>query len=213
MERAEWDRIQDLFHAAAERPVGERAAFVAHESGGDERLISAVLAMLEEDTRGDSLLDAEVGRVAEEMMDRAEVSAVQSESLGHYRIVAVLGEGGMGIVYLAERPDLGNQVALKLLRDAWMSPERRQRFLREQRMLAQLTHPNIARLYDADTTEGGTPWFAMEYVRGISLTQYCEKNECTVRERLLLVRAVSEAVRYAHSLAVIHCDLKPSNIL
>ena len=121
-------------------------------------------------------------------------------------------------VYLAERPDLGNLVAIKVLRDAWLSPARRERFASEQRMLAQLTHPSIARIYDADTLADGTPWFVMEYVEGVPLTEYCagragEDARASIELRLQLFRSVCEAVQYAHSHALIHRDLKPSNIL
>ena len=119
----------------------------------------------------------------------------------------------MGVVYLAKREDLGSLAAIKVLRDAWMSPARRERFAIEQRTLAQLTHPSIARLYDADTLADGTPWFAMEYVKGVPLTEYCREHKSSREERLELFRSVCEAVRYAHSRAFIHRDLKPSNIL
>ena len=122
-------------------------------------------------------------------------------------------KGGMGIVYLAEREDLGNQVAIKILRDAWLSPARRARFAIEQRTLAKLNHPSIARLYDADTSPDGTPFFVMEYVEGVPLTQYCNQQKCAMKERLRLFRAVCDAVLYAHQDGVIHRDLKPSNIL
>ena len=135
------------------------------------------------------------------------------KEFGPYRIKQALGEGGMGVVYLAEREDLGNQVAIKILRDAWVSPARRERFTAEQRTLAQLNHPSIARLYDADTSPDGTPFFVMEYVEGVPLTDYCRTKKCTIPERLRLFRAVCEAVLYAHQHAVIHRDLKPSNIL
>ena len=95
------------------------------------------------------------------------------EEFGPYRIKRVLGEGGMGVVYLAEREDLGSLVAIKVLRDAWLSPARLARFESEQRTLANLNHPSIARLYDADCLENGTPWFVMEYVDGAPLTDYC----------------------------------------
>ena len=104
-------------------------------------------------------------------------------------------------------------MAIKFLRDAWLSPARRERFASEQRTLAQLNHSSIARLYDADTLADGTPWFVMEYVEGVPLTQYCRQNECSIERRLQLFRAVCEAVQYAHRQAVIHRDLKPSNIL
>src|SRR5260370_17628119 len=119
----------------------------------------------------------------------------------------------MGVVYLAERTDLGTQVAVKVLRDAWLSPPRRERLATEQRTLAQLNHPSIARLYDADILDDGTPWFVMEYVDGVPLTHYCRELDCSVEQRLQLFRSVCEAVQHAHSHAVIHRDLNPSNIL
>lgn len=119
----------------------------------------------------------------------------------------------MGVVFLAEREDLGNQVAIKFLRDAWLSSARRARFADERRTLVQLNHPSIARLYDADTLPDGTPWFAMEFVDGLPITTYCRTNQSPLAERLRLFREVCEAVRYAHANAVIVRDLKPSNIL
>ncbi len=119
----------------------------------------------------------------------------------------------MGVVYLAEREDLGSFAAVKILRDASLSPSRRERFASEQRTLAQLDHPSIARLYDAGTLPDGTPWFVMEYVDGLPLTAYCAMRVRSVPGRLELFRAVCEAVQHAHQHAIIHRDLKPSNIL
>ncbi|HYU37206.1 MAG TPA: serine/threonine-protein kinase, partial [Gemmatimonadales bacterium] len=124
-----------------------------------------------------------------------------------------LGQGGMGVVYLAEREDLGSVAAIKILRDAFLSPERRERFASEQRTLAQLNHPAIARLYDASTLPDGTPWFVMEYVEGVPLTTFCEEHASSITERLRLFRAVCEAVEHAHRHLIVHRDLKPSNIL
>lgn len=202
-------QIQNLFHEAVERPESERAAFVDAAAADDEELRREVLSLLAEDARAASLLDGPIAEVAGHLLDDAE----PPRQFGPYRVTSVLGEGGMGVVYLGERPDLGSQVAIKILRDAWLSPARRARFSEEQRMLAQLNHPSIARLYDADTLPDGTPWFAMEYVDGQPLTAYCRQHACGVRRRLELFRAVCEAVQYAHSHAVIHRDLKPSNIL
>src|SRR5260370_14272907 len=92
----------------------------------------------------------------------------------------------MGVVYLAERTDLGTQVAVKVLRDAWLSPSRRERFATEQRTLAQLNHPSIARLYDADILDDGTPWFVMEYVDGVPLTHYCPTLDSSIQQPLHL---------------------------
>ena len=96
-------------------------------------------------------------------MSESVLAALADQKFGPYRLTRVLGEGGMGVVCLGVRDDLGSVAAVKILRDAWMSPARRERFAREQRILAQLNHPAIARLYDADTLPGGTPWLAMEY--------------------------------------------------
>ncbi len=118
----------------------------------------------------------------------------------------------MGVVYLAEREDLGSQVAIQVLRDAWLSPARMARFESEQKTLASLNHTSIARLYDADCLENGTPWFAMEFVDGAPITDYCRQRECSIEERLRLIHAACEVVQYAHSQAIIHRDLKPSNL-
>jgi RNA polymerase sigma factor (TIGR02999 family) len=160
-----------------------------------------------------SLLDDGIAPIAGRMFDQRLSPSAPSCEFGPYRIREVIGEGGMGVVYLAVRDDLGSLAAIKLLRDAWMSPARRERFATEQRTLARLTHPSIARLYDADTLPDGTPWFAMEFVRGVPLTEYCRQHGSSIVERLKLFGAVCEAVRYAHSRAVIHRDLKPGNIL
>src|SRR5262245_5799649 len=119
----------------------------------------------------------------------------------------------MGIVYLAERPDLGSIVAIKILRDGWLSPARRRRFAAEQRTLARLNHPGIARLYDAHTLPDGTPWLVMEYVDGLPLVEYCKAKQSSIAERLRLFRAVCEPVEHAHQHGIVHRDLKPSNIL
>jgi eukaryotic-like serine/threonine-protein kinase len=132
---------------------------------------------------------------------------------GPYHIARTLGEGGMGVVYLAERQDLGSVAAIKVLRDAWVSPERRSRFAAEQRTLAQLVHPGIARLYDAGALPDGTPWIAMEYVEGAPITEHCRARDSAVPERLRLFRAVCEAVQHAHRHLIVHRDLKPSNVL
>jgi serine/threonine protein kinase/tetratricopeptide (TPR) repeat protein len=213
MDSARWERIQTLFHEAADLAEPEQRAFLKTACIDDECLMTEVLALLEEDARGASLLDRDLAHVAHQVLDEAVPASLPFKEFGPYRIKEALGEGGMGVVYLAERTDLGSLVAIKLLRDAWLSPARRERFASEQRTLAQLNHPSIARLYDADTLDDGTPWFVMEYVEGIPIREYCTEHACSIEERLQLFRAVCEAVQYAHQHAVIHRDLKPSNIL
>jgi eukaryotic-like serine/threonine-protein kinase len=211
MERQRWREIQTIFHAAADLPESDRRRFVETACAGDEELHSEVLAMLEQDGNRKSLLDHSLAEIANKAISSPD--PLPFKEFGPYRILRLLGEGGMGVVYLAERKDLANQVAIKILRDAWLSPARSELFISEQRTLARLNHPSIARLYDAATLEDGTPYFVMEYVEGVPLTSYCRDLNCTLKQRLQLLRAVCEAVQHAHSHAVIHRDLKPSNIL
>jgi serine/threonine-protein kinase len=213
MDSARWQKIQVLFHEVVDLPADEQRVCLKSHCGDDEILVDEVMALLQEDATGASLLDRNVAQVAHEILQVDDATSLQLKEFGPYRLEKVLGHGGMGVVYLAEREDLENQVAIKILRDAWLSPARRERFAVEQRTLAQLNHPFIARLYDADTTPDGTPFFVMEYVEGVPLVEYCNGHSCPVDEPLKLFRAVCEAVVYAHQHAVIHRDLKPSNIL
>jgi serine/threonine-protein kinase len=211
MDSARWARLQTLFHGALELPELERDAFLAEHSTDDPSLARDAKALLEEDARSDFILDGGITAVAADVLDQG--SEIPTDSFGAYRIVRPLGEGGMGVVYLAKRDDLDSIAAIKILRDAWLSPLRRERFASEQRLLAQLSHPFIARLLDADTLADGTPWFVMEYVDGVPLTEYCRGRGLSIAERLRLFRNVCEAVQHAHQHLVVHRDLKPSNIL
>src|SRR2546426_2239899 len=213
MDAARWERIQTLFHEVVDLPSSARRAFLEAECREDIALMAEVLGLLEEDARGDSLLDRDVAHVAGQVLEQRIPPALLDQDSGPYRMKRVLGEGGMGVVYLAEREDLGSVAAIKILRDAWLSPDRRERFASEQRTLAQLNHPAIARLYDANTLPDGTPWFVMEYVEGVPLTTFCEEHASSIPERLRLFRAVCEAVEHAHRHLIVHRDLKPSNIL
>lgn len=208
-----WARIQELFHLAADLPASEQQRFVAARAGADADLHQQVLRLLAgERSDAAGFLDRDVGSVAGSLVDDP-LAGIPADAFGSYRILRVIGEGGMGVVLLAERRDVGGQVAIKILRDAWLSPARRERFTAEQRTLAQLHHPAIAQLHDAGALPDGTPWFVMEYVEGDSLTAHCRARRLGLVPRLKLFRAVCEAVQHAHLHAVIHRDLKPSNIL
>jgi serine/threonine-protein kinase len=198
-----WRRVQDLFHAAADLPAAEQRRFLEASSDGDTALVAEVEALLVEDRTPGSFLDRSLPEVAGHLLLGSETPG----RVGSYRVLRLLGEGGMGVVYLVERDDVGGRAALKLLRDAWVSPSRRARFLSEQRTLAQLDHPAIAQLHDAGTLPDGTPWFAMEYVEGVPLTEYCRARGCGLAERLRLFRAVCEAVQHAHR----HCRHPPGS--
>ncbi len=209
MDAARWERVQALFHDAADLPESEQREFLEARCGGDAALRDEVLELLAEERRTASPLDAGVASFAHRLLEETP----PYDRFGPYRIRSVLGRGGMGVVYLAERSDLGSLAAIKILRDAGLSPARRERFALEQRTLAQLGHPAIARILDADVLPDGTPWFAMEYVEGEPLAAHCHARALSVRERLAIFRDVCEAVQHAHGHAVIHRDLKPSNIL
>jgi serine/threonine-protein kinase len=210
VDSARWERIQAVFHDAVALPLAERRGYVATAAGEDTELRDEVLAALDDDARGSTLIDAGVGRLAAPLLDGARAAI---EQIGPYRLVRVIGEGGMGTVFLAERTDLGTRAAIKILRDAWLSPSRSRRFSAEQRMLAALNHPGIARLFDAGVLGDGTPWIVMEYVDGVPITDYCQTHGVPLAERLRLFRATCDAVQYAHRHLIVHRDLKPSNIL
>lgn len=205
MNPEQWERAQEIFHKAVELPLDQREEYLQSACGNELRIRERVEAMLLNDA---SVLDQDITKVVEGLFP----DTVPLKDFAPYKILRLLGQGGMGVVYLAEREDLGNQVAIKILRDAWLHPSRRERFESERKVLAQLNHPCIAHLYDAHTFSDGTPWFVMEYVEGLPLTDYCRTHNCNVDRRLQLFRAACEAVQYAHEHAVIHRDLKPSNI-
>jgi serine/threonine-protein kinase len=135
--------------------------------------------------------------------------------IGPYRIVRVIGSGGMGIVYLAERADdsFRQQVAIKLVRSRLVDPETERRLMDERQILANLDHPNIARLFDGGATEDGTPYLVMEYIDGVPIDHYCDSRRLSLDERLHLFRGICSAVHYAHQNLVVHRDIKPTNIL
>jgi serine/threonine-protein kinase len=139
--------------------------------------------------------------------------SLEGTRIGPYRLEHEIGRGGMGAVYLARRSDVDKRVALKLVAGGIASPDRVQRFLFERRVLAQLEHPDIARLLDAGIAEDGTPWLAMEYVEGTRIDEWCDRRALSIDHRLELFERVCLAVAHAHRNLIVHRDLKPSNIL
>ena len=134
--------------------------------------------------------------------------------IGHYKLLELIGEGGMGLVYLAEQTEpVKRRVALKIVKLGMDTKQVVARFEAERQTLALLEHPNIAHVFDAGTTEAGRPYFVMEYVEGKSITKYCDQQKLSVEERLGLFRQVCEGVHHAHQKGIIHRDIKPSNIL
>src|SRR5262249_22719965 len=136
------------------------------------------------------------------------------DDFGRYRVLKPLGEGGMGTVYLAEqREPIRRRVALKVVKLGMDSGQVLARFNNERQALALMDHPNIARIFDADATSNGRPYFVMEYIEGVPITQYCDSKRMTIGKRLELFLAVCHAVQHAHQKGLIHRDLKPSNLL
>jgi WD40 repeat protein/serine/threonine protein kinase len=134
--------------------------------------------------------------------------------IGHYKLLQQIGEGGFGVVYMAEQQEpVQRKVALKIIKPGMDSREVMARFEAERQALALMDHPNIARVLDGGSSDGGRPYFVMELVKGMPITDYCDKNSCSTRDRLELFVAVCRAVQHAHQKGVIHRDLKPSNIM
>lgn len=145
---------------------------------------------------------------------RASGSGGVGDTIGSYRLLQLIGQGGMGEVWLAEqKAPVRRRVALKLIKAGMDSREVVARFESERQALAVMDHPAIAKVFDAGTTLQGRPYFVMEYVAGISITGYCDQHKLSMRERLHLFVQVCEGVQHAHQKAIIHRDLKPSNIL
>ena len=140
--------------------------------------------------------------------------ASPGETIGPYKLLRVIGEGGMGVVYMAEQSEpVKRRVALKVIKPGMDSKQVIARFEAERQALAMMDHPNIAKVLDAGTTEQGRPYFAMELVKEVPITQFCDDLKLTARERLELFVSVCDAVQHAHQKAVIHRDLKPGNVL
>lgn len=215
MKPEQYKQVKHLFNAALELSPDARPAFVDEACGDDRSLKSAVEKLLAAHYRADSFIETPAFDLASDLLTDHRSSLVEGQRIGPYKIVGEIGQGGMGTVYLSERADdhYHKQVAIKVVRRGLDISEIRRRFLAERQILANLDHPNIARLLDGGTTEDGLPYIVMEYVEGLPLIDYCDSHELSTIERLKLFRTVCSAVHYAHQNLVIHRDLKPCNII
>jgi serine/threonine protein kinase len=211
-ERSEW--FAELVEDAFELEGAQRTTFLAQACGDDLELRAEVEALLHEEGRAAKLMSTPAAEFGAELLrDETTIGELSTgEMLGDYRIISMLGEGGMGEVYLADDTHFGRQVAIKLIKQGFGTKEFVRHFRQEERILAALNHPNIARLYGGAVTQKGLPYFVMEYVEGIPLEAYSAQHGLNMRERLGLFRKVCAAVSYAHQNLVIHRDLKPANI-
>src|SRR5205807_4084506 len=212
MDPERFRQIRNLFQAALERDASARADFLKEACLGDEPLQAEVELLLVAQQQPTPLMDRNPiwsGMLA------GEPERMEGRRIDHYEVLRELGLGGMGSVYLAMRTDdvYRKPVALKVVRAEVGSDEVIKRFRLERRILAELDHPNLARLLDGGTTPEGLPYFVMDYVDGLPIDTYCDQHQLSVAERLNLFRSVCTAVEYAHRHGVAHRDLKPGNIL
>lgn len=199
-------RAERLFQEIVDQEPGRRAEELERQCGGDAELRAEVQSLL---THFESVQDDFL-----QNPPRLVQTGPLPDRIGPYHIERILGQGGMGRVYLAEQPEpLPRKVALKVMAFGSKQETTVARFLAERRILARMTHPYIAQVYDAGTTEGGHPYFVMEYVPGEPLPAYCDRRRLTVRERIELFLKVCSGIQHAHQKGVIHRDLKPSNVL
>ena len=210
MDGERWNRLARLFEAAVDLDERERDEFLREQCAGDDALRAEVESLVQQDSAPTEYGDAI--RRAAQRVDRGSVDA--GELIGPYRLIRELGQGGMGSVWLAARDDdeYRQEVAIKILRSAY-DKHIRSRFLAERQILANLSHPYIARLLDGGSTETGVPYVVMEFVEGKPIDRYCDQQRLSVSQRIELFRKVCRAVHYAHGRLVVHRDLKPANIL
>ena len=203
-------RVAELFDQVTELPIDERAAWIATACVGDDALRAELEALLRSDERAARFMERPPALIA--IAAATAQSDPQPRQFGPYAVVRQIGVGGMGEVWLGERSDgeFEQRVAIKQL--AYPTPGLLQRFRQERQILARLEHPHIARLIDGGVAADGAPYFVMEYVEGVPITDYAREHALDVETRLRLFLRVCEAVQYAHQNLIVHRDLKPSNI-
>ncbi len=208
---ARWDRLEQLFYAALALPAAGRAQFLDRECADDPSLRGEVESLL-------AFSGKTLRELSKPVEEAAQKLALQEggHQIGPYRLTRLIGEGGMGQVYLARRADnlYEQEVAIKLMHAGLKQAQSMLfRFSAERQILANLNHPNIARLLDAGITSDGAPYLVMEYIAGIRIDEYCRVNKLPPKEILKLFLPVCSAVEYAHKSLVVHRDIKPANIL
>src|SRR5580692_6838511 len=211
------DRELAVFSAARRLPPNERAAFLVDACAGDAALRQRVEELLRASEEAGAFLQNPAanapgpGRTIRLTLPPAEKLG---DRVGRYKILQQIGEGGCGVVYMAEQEEpVRRRVALKVIKLGMDTKSVIARFEAERQALAMMDHPNIAKVLDAGATETGRPYFVMELVRGIKITDYCDQNKLSTDERLGLFIQVCNAIQHAHQKGIIHRDIKPSNIL
>ena len=207
----DWQRLKEILEKALERDPGERDRFLEEACGGDAAVLAEARALVASDATSFPLMDE--AETAEARPSAA--GPRKGERVGAYEILDELGHGGMGTVYLGRRADAAfdKRVAVKLVRGGMDTESVLRRFRTERQILANLEHPNIARLLDGGATADGRPYFVMEHIEGLPLPDWCTQRGASVRERIRIFLDVCAAADYAHRKHVVHRDIKPANIL
>ena len=213
MKPERWQQIDQLLEAALDQEESQRAAFLEEACAGDEALRTKVEALLEAHQRGDNFLEEPAFEMAAKGLARHQVSSLVGKQIGSYKMLSLLGAGGMGEVYLARDTTLDRQVALKFLpEELQQDTTARKRFLREAKSAAALDHPFICHIHEVGETEGQF-FIAMEYVQGMMLQDQLAKGPLPVREAVETAAEIAEALEAAHKQTIVHRDLKPANIM
>lgn len=202
--------LDTILQTAVEIPgLQERAAYLDEACGDDEALRKDVASLIEAHLASDTFMDTDADPIWREVRIEKE-----NDTIGRYRLIRQIGEGGFGTVYLAEQSEpVKRQVALKVIKQGMDSKEIIARFEVERQALALMDHPHIAKVHDAGTTDGGRPYFVMELVDGMPITNYCAGTNLDISARLEIFTGLCAAVQHAHQKGVLHRDLKPTNIL
>jgi serine/threonine protein kinase len=201
---------RDIFLEALDQPTSEaRAAYLERACGNDHVLRASVEALIR-NYKNDDFLEIPALTMRRSNL----VTEKPGDHIGHYKLLQKIGEGGWGIVYKAEQEEpFRRSVALKIIKVGMDTPQVIARFEVERQALAMMDHPNIAKVFDAGATDTGRPYFVMELVNGIPITQYCDEQKLSIQERLELFVPVCQAIQHAHEKEIVHRDIKPSNVL
>ena len=203
-----------FFDALEKNTPEERAAFLDGACGTNPVQRARVEALLADHFQQDDFMKEPAVDASAPTVPASPPSEAPAQILGRYKLLEKIGEGGFGEVWMAEqREPVKRRVALKLIKLGMDSRQILARFEAERQALAMMDHANIAKIFDAGTTDTGRPYFVMELVRGIKITEYCDQNQLPTQERLKLFILVCQAIQHAHQKGIIHRDIKPSNIL
>src|SRR5579859_5207223 len=206
-------REEEIFEAALAMPPGQRAGHLDRVCGGDSQLRQRVEALLQAHEQAGEFLEAPAP-TNKTIAISIPITEKPGDRIGRYKLLQQIGEGGCGVVYMAEQQEpVRRRVALKVIKLGMDTKQVIARFEAERQALALMDHPNIAKVFDAGTTEAGRPFFVMELVKGALITKYCDEHRLTPKQRLELFVPVCQAIQHAHQKGIIHRDIKPSNVL